>query len=179
MTKLGLNLKNLLNQTKLTESELARRTGVAQQVINRIASGKNTNPKLDTLSQIASYFMVSISQLVGDEPIVFEEVKLNSNHIGWNNIPFLSHEEINSKRDVKTLLTQVNTTLPTDIISSGELFALNMDDDSMEPKFPVNSILILYYSNTITRKTLNSDSYFLSRTSQIFVALTHHMTITA
>ena len=66
MTKLGLNLKNLLNQTKLTESELARRTGVAQQVINRIASGKNTNPKLDTLSQIASYFMVSISQLVGD-----------------------------------------------------------------------------------------------------------------
>ena len=42
MTKLGLNLKNLLNQTKLTESELARRTGVAQQVINRIASGKNT-----------------------------------------------------------------------------------------------------------------------------------------
>ena len=157
MTKLGQNLKNLLNQTKLTESELARRIGVTQQVINRIVSGKNTNPKLDTLSQIASYFMVSISQLVGDESIIFEDVKLNSNHMGWNNIPFLNNEEINSKHDVKTLLTQVNTTLPTDIMSSGELFALNMDDDSMEPKFPVNSILIF----NIEKQPINGDFVLL------------------
>lgn len=141
MTKLNSILKNLITQNKINESELARRTGVTQQVINQIISGKNTNPKLDTLKKIATYFLITISQLIGDEPISSQNIKVNQEHYGWNEIPILSIDKVFDD-SIENLIKNKESVLLSDLISNDTLFAINLDDDSMEPKFSVNSILV-------------------------------------
>ena len=67
--KLSQNLKILISNAKISENELARRTGIAQQIINRILLGENQNPKILTIIPLAHYFGVSVSQLIGDDEI--------------------------------------------------------------------------------------------------------------
>ena len=73
LNNLSTNIRLLLNKKQISENELARRTGVAQQIINRMLSGENQNPKLATLIPLANYFMVSLNQLIGAEPLVAPE----------------------------------------------------------------------------------------------------------
>ena len=151
MNKLSANLKNLLFHAKISENELARKTGVAQQVINRILSGENKNPKIATLSPLANYFMVSISQLIGDE--IFDvKPKLNISHLGWKEIPMLDWDLLIEKA-LNELLSQSNEKLLVDINPSENIFALKMHDDSMDPKFSNGSILIFDHN----KKPSNGD----------------------
>ena len=140
MNKLSANLKNLLFNAKISENELARKTGVAQQVINRILSGENKNPKIATLSPLANYFMVSISQLIGDD-IFDAKPKLNTSHLGWQEIPIIDWDLL-IKKSLNELVSQSNEKLLVDINPSKNIFALRMHDDSMEPKFSNGAILI-------------------------------------
>lgn len=140
MNKLSLNLKSFLLSAKISENELARRTGIAQQVINRILSGENTNPKISTLSPLANYFMVSISQLIGDE-IVENATRLNTNHLGWQEIPKIDINLLD-KKSLKELITESEEKILVDINPFNNVFALSMNDNSMEPKFPNGTILI-------------------------------------
>src|SRR3990167_4433236 len=141
MKKLSTNLKNLLHNAKLSENELARRTGIPQQVINRILSGENQNPKIATLSPLANYFMVSISQLIGDGDIQLSEAKLNTKHFGWQEIPLLDWNEL-SKLPLDKLLLNSKDKLSIDISHSGMVFATRMVGNSMEPKFTEGTLLI-------------------------------------
>ncbi len=140
MNKLSANLKNLLFNAKISENELARKTGVAQQVINRILSGENKNPKIATLSPLANYFMVSISQLIGDENFDVKP-KLNTVHLGWQEIPIIDWDFL-SKKSLNELLSQSNEKILVDIGFSKNIFALRMNDDSMEPKLSNGAILV-------------------------------------
>ncbi len=140
MNKLSENLKTLLINSKLSERELSRRTSVPQQVINRIIVGKNTNPKLETLLPLASYFMVSVSQLIGDN-IFFPDTKISLNHSGWRKIPLTELPNLSS-----LLLTEVGMNskqmIEVDVEVSPKGFAIKMWDDSMEPKFPKGALLV-------------------------------------
>ena len=160
MNKLSANLKTLLLNAKLSENELARKTGVAQQVINRILSGENTNPKIATLSPLANYFMVSISQLIGDE--IFEvKTKVNTHHLGWNEIPMIEWNMLIQK-PLSELLSQSNEKLLVDINPSNNIFALRMHGHSMEPKFTDGTILIF----DPDKKPANGDFVLLELTKQ-------------
>lgn len=140
MNKLGSNLKLLLQKAHLSENELARRTGISQQIINRILSGENKNPKIATLNPIANYFMISISQLIGDE-FFDKEVSLNILHRGWREIPLIDFNNILGSA-LNELILESNSKVIADIDYSENIFALKMNDDSMEPKFSKGSILI-------------------------------------
>lgn len=139
MNKLGENLKKLISNAKLSENELARRVGLPQQMINRIISGKNTNPKLDTLSPIASYFMISISQLIGEDELQLK-TRVSSTHQGWKNVPLLDIKAINAKT-IHHLLAHPIDTIKTDVELSDDGFAILMNDASMEPRFPKDTLL--------------------------------------
>lgn len=149
MNNLGVNLKKLMVAAKISENELARRTGVSQQVINRIISGINSNPKIDTLSPLANYFLVSISQLIGDDQVFnrekstgFRELPL----INWNSLDsILLTENI----DIKSL----SSSLTVDIDTCGRLIAVKMIDNSMETKFSEGSLLIF----DLDKKPCNGD----------------------
>ena len=62
-------LSHLMQAQKLSSSELARRTGVAQPIIYRLMNGKTCNPQILTVKPIADYFAISIDQLLGFSPL--------------------------------------------------------------------------------------------------------------
>lgn len=155
MKNLSANLKKLLLNSKLSENELARRTGISQQIINRILSGENKNPKIATLSPLANYFMVSISQLIGEE-LAATETRLNTNHLGWQEIPFIEWNDLEIHPMNQLLLLQ-NRTLLIDIEPSRYIFAVRIQDGSMEPKFSEGTLLIF----DIEKKPTNGDFILL------------------
>lgn len=140
MKKLAQNLRNLLNKAQLSENELSRRTGIPQQMINRILSGINKNPKIATLFPLASYFMISLSQLIGDEPIN-KEIKLNIFHSGWNEIPLFEWNMLDQVLSQFTVPKSKKRIL-VDLDVSQHCFATTLKGNEMEPKFPDNTILV-------------------------------------
>ncbi len=128
MAPLSDNLKRLLKHAAISENELARRTGISQQIINRILSGENTNPKLATLSPLAHYFSLSISQLIGDEAMTHP-------------VPLLAWDDL-GRRPLDMLFAERTSNIMLETEFGAHFFALNMNDDSMEPKFAKDNVLI-------------------------------------
>ena len=62
-------LSSLMQAQKLSSSELARRTGVAQPIIYRLMNGNTCNPQILTVKPIADYFAITIDQLLGFSPL--------------------------------------------------------------------------------------------------------------
>ncbi len=118
MKTLKTQLKSLLTQENISENELARRTGIAQQVINRMLSGENTNPKIGTLTPLAKYFDISISELLGESD--------------ESCVPFIDWR----------LLDQLNDSHPHTKKATHHMFETCLLDQSMEPKFYLGTRLI-------------------------------------
>lgn len=150
MHRLSINLKQLLTLAKLSENELSRRTGVPQQVINRILSGKNLNPKIATLMPLADYFSISISQLLGDIESI-GDIKLSIHHSGWIELPLIKWSIIGTKPIIQ-LISDANKKIVIDIHNQGTLFATKMVDDSMEPKFSQDTLLIFDSQKQVSDK---------------------------
>lgn len=163
MDKLRQNLKNFLVKSRLSENELSRRTGVPQQVINRIMSGINTNPKIATLMPIANYFMISLSQLIGDTPLP-QEVKLNTSHLGWNEIPLIEWNMLCNARS-NNIDSINNKRILVDTNVSSDCFAVILRGNSMEPRFPKGTILIFDKSKKI--KSTSFGLFYIHSTNEI------------
>jgi transcriptional regulator with XRE-family HTH domain len=141
MSNLSKNLRNLLNKAKLSENELGRRTGVPQQVINRILNGQNANPKLATLTALSAHFMISVSQLISEE-LDTKDTRLSTTHSGWIEIPLLKWEEIKHFCKKQKKAAVFKESILTDACGSEKLFATKMYNDSMELKFEQGALLI-------------------------------------
>jgi transcriptional regulator with XRE-family HTH domain len=64
------NLKQLMiSDSKISEGELSRRSGIPQSTIHRILSGQIKESKPSTLRPLANYFGLSLAQLQGEEPM--------------------------------------------------------------------------------------------------------------
>jgi transcriptional regulator with XRE-family HTH domain len=66
---LGKKLAMLMDSHKLTQSALARSTGVPQPSINRILSGVTSEPRRAALVKIADHFGVSVESLYGSKTL--------------------------------------------------------------------------------------------------------------
>lgn len=117
---IGEILTELLESEGLSEAEFARRTGLAQPMINRLARRLNNNPKVSTLAPIAKYFNVTFSQLLGEDPLPIKTV-IN-----------LKLQDIND-----------NTKL------SEQIFSLKIIDQQYEPRFPQGSVLVFKTINDL------------------------------
>jgi len=58
-------LKKLMADHGVTQTELARRTGVPQPSINRFIRGKTKSPSYSTTAKLAKFFNVSVDYLHG------------------------------------------------------------------------------------------------------------------
>lgn len=146
MEKLSSTLKHLLNEANISEAELARRTGIAQPMVNRLATGKNKNPKLETLKPIAKYFSVTFSQLLGEEDLPSNEARNNQFTTTTDSQSFeLSLLDI-------TEVTPTNLTSKTIIASntrvSDKAFAVKLNNSALEPRFTANTILTIEPEST-------------------------------
>ncbi len=70
MNELQMRMFQYKTKLKLTNKEIAKRTGYSVATIDRIASGKIKAPKLTTIRQIASVFGVTVEELIGQEKAV-------------------------------------------------------------------------------------------------------------
>ena len=65
----GENLKNILEEAGISQSELGRRCGISDQQISRFINGSQNNPYIQTVVAMSTALGVSIGKLVfGDEP---------------------------------------------------------------------------------------------------------------
>lgn len=140
--QLGTTLKFLLRELNMNESQLARKTGIGQPVIHRMASGETENPKIKTLVPVAKFFGISISQLIGEEPLPNKQQPgsfLTSRQ--WAGVPLLEWDEaVNwNELDKSKLARQISV----DVRISDDSFALRVRDSSMKPLFPEGTLIVV------------------------------------
>lgn len=133
-------LRKLIDHGKITEVELATRSGVPQATINRLTRIGSHNPRVSTLSKLAEYFNITIGQLSGQEPLFDEGDKQHLLKI--SKIPVLSWEEVPSVADILQSGAWNNWTITTAIISKSS-YAVKIFNRSFYPTFPYNTILIV------------------------------------
>jgi transcriptional regulator with XRE-family HTH domain len=63
---LSNNLNLLMANTRMNANELARQTGIPASSIKKIRNNNHPNPTLSTLTPIAHFFSITVSQLIGD-----------------------------------------------------------------------------------------------------------------
>lgn len=168
------NLKKLMERANISEHELSRRTSVKQPIIHRLLSGNNQNPKLLTLKPIADYFMLSVSQLIGEKEIESVWSGLTSkDHQGWVEVQLSNYHQIKSRDGLiipKSIITENNV--------SRNAFAFYIVDQSMEPLFPEGCMIIIepeikpLHNNYILVKTNNDETLlrnFLSISGENYI----------
>lgn len=170
-------LKGLMAELGINESELARRTGIGQPVVHRICSGETDNPKVATLSPIANFFAISISQLIGDEPLPVDRIPgtFNPDAQGWRQIPLLNWEQVLHWPN----LNQKSAPLPTistDIELGQHAYAVSARDTTMEPRFPEGTILLIdpdLKPNNLDFAIIHIDGHDLPNFKQILIDGSH------
>jgi transcriptional regulator with XRE-family HTH domain len=60
---LAENLKKLRKQRKLSQEELAKKSGVTYSTLIKLESGVNKNPTIRTIQQIAAALEVTLDEL--------------------------------------------------------------------------------------------------------------------
>lgn len=131
-------LSELMFEKKIKMIALAHQTGVPQSTLSRILSGDTTNPHRSSLEPLATFFEISIDQLLGREPIASLQ-RLSSKTasvplLTWDQVPFWL-----------TSTSQVMATefTPVDLDLSEGSFAVTVADAAMEPQFPHGAVLIV------------------------------------
>lgn len=62
-------LRKLIQQNKYTTEEVAKISNLSLSSLNRLMTGSNNDPRLSTLTPLASLFNVSIDELIGKKPL--------------------------------------------------------------------------------------------------------------
>lgn len=144
MGNLAKNLKKLINEACISERELSRRTGIVQSAINRIINDESVNPTLTTLSALSNYFLVTITELVGNLPEGNLKGRQSIEHLGWSNIPLVSKDQIYQWLIQKENLSKESLKfIPVDFEHTENTFAYEIEDDSMNPIFTHSEVVIV------------------------------------
>lgn len=138
MNYIGINLKKFLKKECMSENELSKRIGIPQQMINRIITGINQNPKLSTITPIADYFKVPLQELISNANLDAANPQIiNTQH----KVPFVEFKDI-EKHGFNHAISHANKYVTVELDQNKNYFATTMNDDSMEPKFSQGTILV-------------------------------------
>ena len=67
--KLGQSLLRIMKSRDLSANKIADDLEWSQSTITRITSGETQRPRIDTLTKLADYLGVTVSQLIGESPL--------------------------------------------------------------------------------------------------------------
>jgi DNA-binding Xre family transcriptional regulator len=132
-TKVSQILKKLLADKKIRVAELARSINLPQPTVHRIVAGMCEHPHLSSLQPIAEFFSLTVEQLKGHQSIQ----KLD----GIMKVPLLNWHQVIEWPANKDDLGNCENII-TDANVSGNAYAIEVIDVSMDPVFPKNTILI-------------------------------------
>jgi transcriptional regulator with XRE-family HTH domain len=137
---LAENLKKLIKRKHLNTLELSRLIGIGQPVIYRIMTGETEDPKISTVLALASYFGITVNQLIGHE--CFPQQSKSESKVDVFEIPLLNIDQIVNWPDID--LTENNAKVMTDYHPANKFFyAFKVKDDAMSPLFPKGTVLII------------------------------------
>lgn len=123
----GQNLRLLRAQRGLSQEDFARLLGTTKQVISRYETGQRT-PKLTVAQRFANILGVPLSALMGPSAGALRVPVLGYVRAG---IPLTAVQEVLDYEEVSPALG-----------SLGELFALKIRGDSMEPRMVEGDVVI-------------------------------------
>ncbi len=134
------NLSYLLKiNEELTLSELARQTKIPQPTLHHLLKGNTKKPRRQVLEALASFFSISIAQLIGTLPLGPQKYSLPGENLGLYTIPII---------EWTMLKDWPLPALPPlkEIFIEQELgphsFALSAKNSPVKPLFPENALLI-------------------------------------
>jgi SOS-response transcriptional repressor LexA len=152
------NINSLIKKSCINQVELSRLANIPYSTLNGIITGVSSNPRLHTLLDIATFFDIKISQLVGEIPLNFSETT----------IPILEWSDI----DFKEGIINFNITQDTKYISCtahyvNPLFALRATED-ISDIYKNNSIFIIekttdYKNNDFAILSINQSEPVIKR----------------
>jgi SOS-response transcriptional repressor LexA len=139
---LSNNLQHLMRlHGNLSTSDLAKYTGIPQPTIHHILTGSTKKPREKALEALSTYFSVSIEQLTGKAPLPNIIPKSIKDNLQITTIPIIDWNILSSWP-----LAESNNLHSQEIVINKQIannsFALIMKDESMEPMFPKNALLI-------------------------------------
>lgn len=143
--KAGEMLRLLLYLHGIDETELSRLTGVSRSNISRLKNDPSSNPTFSTLHTLAKYFSVTVSQLLGEEPLNRTQLAQKNTDVELvKRVPLLKWEEIipwvNDRSSVDKSLWQW---ISTDDVVSQNAFAVKIQDKTLGLVFRKHAILIV------------------------------------
>lgn len=136
------NLQTLLKlRGDITLSDLARETGVPQPTLHHIVEGRTKKPRRQALESLATYFSISVPQLIGTLPLLPNIPNAIKDSLKISTVPLIDWELAkNWNRDDYECIQFREIIVERE--TSKNTFALELHDTSMEPLFQEKSILI-------------------------------------
>jgi len=145
--RLSKILNHLMEECDIDGTKLSKNTGIPATTINRLRKGDPTNnPTLTTLVPLAEFFTITVSQLIGDEPLSAKRIEgeHRPNIVHWKSIPHLTWDQgAQWLQKLKQSEFKINKWAATDIDVSEDAFAISMEGDSMYPRFPEGTLFII------------------------------------
>lgn len=136
-------LKYLMFVRDMRVSDLAREAKVPQQTLQRIVAGLSPNPHMSTLQPLADYFNLTVDQLRGaaDIPGLFSSRQAKGSP--WHELPLLTWDEASVYEQIDYGNLVGKERVLTEAKVSDRAYVLKMEDSSMEPIYPVGTVLIV------------------------------------
>lgn len=139
---LSNNLQQLMRiHGNTSVSELARLTGLPQPTIHHILSGSTKNPRKKALEELSHFFSVSVNQLTGLEPLPTVIPDVIKEDLQITTIPIIKWDSLKTWPSEANKIEDRQEILINKKIAKNS-FALIMHDESMEPLFQKNTLLI-------------------------------------
>lgn len=142
--EVGAILIHLIKQLHISEAELARQIGIPRATINRLVSGRTPDPRASTLNAIAEFFNISVDQLIGKQPLFFDNHQSLTSSI-YTSIPIININETKNWVEVIRRLKpdcHFEWLMADPSIDKGK-FAIRVKGESMWPQFQENTLLVI------------------------------------
>jgi len=136
-------LKHLMFLEDIRVSELARRVGVPQQTLQRVVAGLSPNPHESTLKPLAEYFKITLEQIKGFQEIPGLAAAFDPENSPWKELPLLDWDEAGKLYSFTPEEIAVKKIILTEAKVGKNAYALQMQDSSMEPVYPAETVLIV------------------------------------
>lgn len=91
--KLNQILNGLMEKNKVSLTNLHRNTGIAMPTIKRMQSDPTTNPTITTLLPIATFFGITVNQLIGEEAIPSNLSGYIEKPVNWLSVPIINWDQ--------------------------------------------------------------------------------------
>ncbi len=134
-------LSHLLIRTGIiSTASLHKLSGVPKHTLDRILNGEISTPNTNTLQQIANFFNLTTTQLVGMDPVYPNES--SSINLDQKMVPLISFGELNAwiNGSLNNKIKYIN--IARKVIGDKAL-AILIDTEEFEPDFDINTIIVI------------------------------------